>query len=127
MTQENNQNAVKHGGAGALKRIDQGKEFIGIARDAELAVEKELADLGRSEIVQRNAVRLQAVTDLYYSALIAAAQSGDVDQLTGLVAKYGWLASKALLAWDAVKKNNPGKHPGNIIDMLGGDNGQLSN
>ena len=54
--------ATKHGGAGAVRSIQQGAESLPgtPARDAELAVCSELENNGRYSLVVRNATRLQA-------------------------------------------------------------------
>ena len=68
MAVNNNQNAVKHGGAGALSRVQKSEPFLGLARIAQGEVEERLLEAGVEGELMRNAVRLQVVSDLYYGA-----------------------------------------------------------
>lgn len=116
---KNNQNAVKHGGAGALSRIAEGKDLIGLAATAQAEVQARVAEHGVDGELRRNAERWQAATDLYYNALMAALQSGDVERATGLLAKWGWGTNSAIRAWTAVKQTEKTKdNTGKIIDSL---------
>jgi hypothetical protein len=104
---EGNRIAVKHGGAGAVKRVQDGKPLVGIAREAELAVYDELDAEGRYTLVVRNAARLQACADLYWNAVSKAATHGDLEALDRYVKRYGWLAGVSLRAWAQVKAETP--------------------
>jgi len=99
-------NAVIHGGAGALKRIEQGKALVGLASIEERKVEEELAQPdGRRAVVQKQAQRLEACARLYWGAVCAALDEGDIPQATALVKVYGWVqasAVRAMLAIDQV-------------------------
>lgn len=108
------QNAVRHGGAGAVKRIRQGKELIGIARQQELAVYQELEEDGLLALVVRNAARLQAACDCYWTALVTAAAGGDLELVHGYVKTFGWLAQAALRAWRQVEGTLP--DGGDVVD-----------
>lgn len=108
-----------HGGRGAIKRISQGKELVGLAAEAQSQVQARVADHGIDGELRRNAERWQAATDLYYNALMAALQSGDVERATGLLAKWGWGTNSAIRAWTAVKQTEKTKdNTGKIIDSL---------
>jgi hypothetical protein len=98
----NNQAAAKHGGEGALFSIKTGTKLTGPARDAEQAVYAELATEGRASIVVRNAARLQAAADLFWNALIAAGEKGDLQAINTYTARFGWLSQAALRAWAQV-------------------------
>ena len=114
-----NQNAVKHGGAGALRRIAEGKDLIGLAATAQAEVQARVAEHGVDGELRRNAERWQAATDLYYNALMAALQGGDVERATGLLAKWGWGTNSAIRAWTVVKQSEKKHdHTGKIIDAL---------
>lgn len=116
---KNNQNAVKHGGAGALRRIAEGKDLIGLAATAQAEVQARVAEHGVDGELRRNAERWQAATDLYYNALMAALQSGDVERATGLLAKWGWGTNSAIRAWTVVKQSEKTKdNTGKVIDAL---------
>jgi hypothetical protein len=95
--------SLQHGGAGAVKRIRDGEEFIGLARETEIAVQEELAQSGRLALLTRNACRLQTATDLYYGALLGAAEAGDLEQFTRHLKTWGWLAGSAIRAWAEVR------------------------
>ena len=119
MAEKGNQSAVKHGGAGALKRIVQGSEFIGLAAEAQKEVQARVQDHGIDGELRRNAERWQAATDLYYNALMAALQGGDVERATGLLAKWGWGTNSAIRAWTVVKQSEKTKdNTGKVIDAL---------
>jgi hypothetical protein len=104
-----------HGGEGATRRIREGKELIGIARQAELDVYAELEIDGRQAIVRRNAARLQAATDLFWNAVQKAAQDNDLDRLDHYVSRFGWLAGASLRAWAQVKIEE--ERPGTPVDV----------
>jgi len=119
MAEDNNQNAVRHGGAGALRRIAEGKELIGLAATAQAEVQARVAEHGVDGELRRNAERWQAATDLYYNALMAALQQGDIERATGLLAKWGWGNNSAIRAWTIVKQTEKTRdHTGKIIDAL---------
>jgi len=119
MAVKGNQNAVKHGGEGAMSRIAKGKEFIGLAADAQAEVQARVQDHGVDGELRRNAERWQAATDLYYNALMAALQQGDIERATGLLAKWGWGNNSAIRAWTIVKQTEKTRdHTGKIIDAL---------
>jgi hypothetical protein len=101
---KDNQNATKHGGAGAIKRITSGQPFIGIARDAEIQVQAEYEIDGPASLELRNAQRLQAAADLYWDAVSKAAEAGDLQAIDKYIQRYGWLASLALRAWTEIRK-----------------------
>lgn len=95
-------NALLHGGAAARRALTTGAEFTGPAREAELAVINELATDGRVSIMERLAVRLTAACDLYYNAVLDAANRGDERSYHSYLKSFGWLASKSLAAWALV-------------------------
>ncbi len=99
-----NQHAIKHGGAGAIKRIASGQPFIGIAHEAEVQVQAEYQTDGAGALELRNAQRLQAASDLYWGAISKAAEDGDLQTLDKYIQRYGWLASLALRAWTEIRK-----------------------
>jgi len=96
--------AVKHGGAGAIRRITKGQPFIGIAHDAEVQVQDEYKSVGPGALELRDAQRLQAAADLYWNAVSKAAESGDLQAIDKYIQRYGWLASLALRAWTEIRK-----------------------
>lgn len=94
----------KHGGEAGIQALTTGEEFtapLAMAKQAE--VETELANNGLESIVERAAVRLQTVSDLFYDAIQAASQQKDIEALDRWASRFGWLQSKALLAWAQVK------------------------
>jgi hypothetical protein len=117
MTGEGNQYATKHGAAGALKRITSGAPFIGVALDQQHAVEARLEAEGLEAIVQENAIRLQTATDLYYQAVLKAAQDGNAAAFDSYIARFGWIAGVTLRAWAQVKQDRKGKG-GKITEVL---------
>ena len=103
-----NQNAeIVHGGAGAVKRIQAGKPFVGLAAQEEANVKADLETLGRAELVRENAIRLHTACRLYWGAVQSAADAGDLEKLDSYVARFGWLAGSALRAWAQMRQERP--------------------
>lgn len=100
-------NNLQHGGAGALKRIEQGKELVGLAAIEERAVADELAQPdGRRDVVQKQATRLEACARLYWGAVCSALDAGDIQQATAFIKVYAWVQASAIrgmLAIDQVE------------------------
>lgn len=97
--QPGDRNALQHGGAAARVALTKDIEFTGPAHEAELAVREELATDGRVSIMERLAIRLTAACDLYYNAVVDAANRGDERSYHSYLKSFGWLASKSLAAW----------------------------
>jgi hypothetical protein len=112
-----NQNSTRHGGEGAIRRIAKGQPFLGIALDQQQAVEARLEAEGLDAIVQENAIRLQTATDLYYSAVLKAAQDGDTAAFDRFIARYGWIAGVTLRAWAQVKQDRK-QSGGKLAEVL---------
>ena len=114
------QNALKYGGEGAVKRISTGKPLIGIAAEEEKAVTAELAERGVSDIVRADAVKLQAAANLYWNAVMKAAQDGDINALDRYVARFGWIQGVTLRAWMQVRSDEKDKAKGGvpIVDVI---------
>lgn len=105
-----NQNAIKHGGEAALASISKGEPFHGLASEAEAAVSAELVNSGAYFMIERNAVRLQTACELYWGAIMKAAETGDLHSLDHYVARFGWLASVSLRAWAQVRQEQRRKN-----------------
>ncbi len=105
MTPKGNQNALKHGGEAAIKRIQAGKPLSGLAFEAEQAVIAELQTAGIEQIVKRDAIQIQSVADLFLNVVIKTAQDGNIAALDGYIGRWGWLQGAALRAWAQVKAN----------------------
>ncbi len=120
MTDKGNQHAIKHGGEGAIRRISEGKPFLGLAADEQKAIEAELQASGQAEIVKGDAIRLQTAANLYWNAVMKAAQDGDIAALDRYVARYGWLSGVTLRAWQQVAANDKAAaHNGpSVIDVI---------
>ena len=109
---------LKHGGEGAVARIRDGDKFIGLARKAELAVYDELSEGGRYCLLVRNAARFQAAADLFWGALMGAAEDGNLGQFHGYVKTWGWLNGAANRAWREVREEEAGQDGGLMIDAF---------
>ena len=103
--------ALKHGGEAAIKRLADGQPFTAMALERQGQVEVELADSGVDAIIERNAVRLQTAADLYFDALLKAAQDGNEKLFDGYVGRFGWLTGKTLLAWAQVRESRKSGKP----------------
>ena len=107
-----------HGARGALKRIDQGKPMVGLAKAAQDEVLDRLDADGMEGELQRNAVRLQVVSDLYFAALTKVLQDGDHDKATEYLSKWGWITAKTNLAWQAALKLKPKDDRASMTEVL---------
>lgn len=115
---KDNQHAFKHGGGAAIARIREGQPFTGLAQEEEQRVLTEYEVEGRLEIEKQTAIRLQTAQNLYWSAILKAAQNGDIDSLDRYVSRFGWLAGVTLRAWDQVGKSEKKQNKKSIIDIL---------
>ncbi len=115
-----NQSAVKHGAEGALRRRNEGKPFIGLAAEEEKAVLADLQEMGIAELVKRDAIRLQTITNLYYAAVQKAAETGDIMAFDRYVARLGWLAGVTLRAWQQVTNDqkDAAKSAAGIVNVM---------
>jgi hypothetical protein len=111
-----NNHAEKHGGAGALQKIQRGEPFTGLAVEAERQVKADLLDVGAAGMVKQQAIRLQTVASCYYGAILACQ---NVEEMAALIKVWGWVANSALRAWQAVEvaEKNAGKGV-SIVDVL---------
>jgi len=109
---------LKHGGAGAVHAIQQGKPFTGLAAAAEADVYQELAEDGPYSLVEKNAVRLQAACDLYWAAITKAAEDRDLNALDRYISRFGWLAGTSLRAWAQVRQDEKDKDNISAGDVL---------
>lgn len=96
--EEGNQAAIKHGGEAGIKALTTGEPLTGLAKQAEDGARDRLEVDGRAAVVRENAIRLQAVADLFYNAVQKAANDGNLALLDRYAARYGWLAMSALRA-----------------------------
>jgi hypothetical protein len=116
MAKQGNQNALKHGGGSAIKRLTNGAPFVGIALEAQKDVEARLEAEGLEAIVQSNAIRAQTCLELYYQAVLKAAQDGNTAVFDMYSARFGWLIGVTGRAWMQVKADRKGK--GGRIDQV---------
>jgi hypothetical protein len=94
---------VTHGGAGGLKRIEAGKELVGLASIEEHKVEAELAQPGgRRNVVQKQAQRLEACARLYWGAVCSALDAGDIERATQFIKIFAWVQAAAIRGMLAV-------------------------
>ena len=97
--------SVNHGGGAARAALSKGAPFTGMANARQDEVIAELENGGLESIVERNAIRLQTAADLYFDALVKAANDGNEEKIDSYVRSFGWLSGKVIVAWEAVKKN----------------------
>lgn len=112
-----------HGGEKGIKQLQRGEPLTDLAAEAEVGVRTELAsDAGLTGIVERDAVRLQSVADLFFAAVVKAAQDGDLANLERYSARFAWLTAAAVRAWLATNDLQKKDGRNNILEMLkGGD------
>ena len=119
---EENDSAVRHGGAGAIRRIAEKQPFIGIAADEQKAVEADLQLNGTDKITELNCIRLQTAMNLYWNAVQKSAADGDLESFDRYISRFGWLAGVTMRAWAQYNADAKAKSRGNIIDLLKGGN-----
>jgi len=117
---KHNQRALKHGGEGAVRHIKEGTPFIGQAADEERAVSDELEAMGITELVRRDAIRLQTAMNLYWTAVLTAAQEGDLPALDRYIARFGWLGGVTLRALAQLQADEKAraKTAAGIVDVM---------
>ena len=101
---EGHQTALKHGGAGAVKAITEGRAFQGLAAQAERDVIHDLQESGRQFLVEEIATRAHTALRLYWAAVQKAADAGDLEKLDNYCKRFGWLAGVASRAWREVRE-----------------------
>lgn len=110
-----------HGGEKAVKQLQHGEPLTGLAAESEAAVRVELAsDEGVAGIAERNAIRLQAVADLYYQALQRACDLQQLQLFDSYSQRFAWLSAAAMRAWVAARDLQEKSTRPNVIDMLKG-------
>ncbi len=90
---EGNQAALKHGGAAAYRAIAQKKEFTGLARETEKAIEDDLHSNGSKAMLAKDCIRLHTAAELYWGHILGAIEAGDMPRFESYVKTYGWLAT----------------------------------
>jgi len=113
-----NQNALKHGVDGAIKRVLDGEPFIGLAADEEKAVTLDLAEMGVTEIKRTNAIRLQTTLNLCWNALDKALQDGDLVAAERFIRLHGWLSGKSKDAWKEVQADAKDDSHKDALDLI---------
>jgi hypothetical protein len=118
--EKGNQANLRHGGEGAIRRVAENKEFIGLAREEQWAVEGEFQDAGQAALVRKNAMRLQTGLNLYWNAVEKAAADGDLAAFDRYIARYGWLSGVTLRAWAQVAQDEQkaARRGAGVIDVL---------
>lgn len=118
MTEKDNQNAAKHGGAGAIRRLSKGEPFVGLAKAAQDDVLDRIETGSMEGELQRNAVRLQAAADIYWPVFVKTLEEGDIKRATDYLAKFGWLTNSAIRAWQAAVKLKPKDDDSGATEVL---------
>lgn len=96
-----------HGGESAVKSIQRGESFTGLAAQEERTVTADLETRGRREMVREQCIRLHTASRLYWNAVQSAADAGDLAKLDGYIARFGWLAGASLRAWAQLRGEEP--------------------
>jgi hypothetical protein len=107
---------IEHGGEKAVKQIQHGEPLTGPAAAAQLEVRADYEAGGAPAMIREQAERLHTASRLYWEAFLAACTAQNLDLLDGYAARFGWLASSALRAWEALERTNKGK--GSRIDAV---------
>jgi hypothetical protein len=116
--------APANGGERGIKDLTAGAPLRGLAAESQREVEAELEAEGRAAIVRRAAVRLEAVSRLFFNAILSAADRGDFAKLAAYAQRFAWLQSRALAAWMAVatdeKNADKGTTARDVLDAIKG-------
>jgi hypothetical protein len=105
-----------HGGASARDKLSTGQAFTGIARIAQEDVEVQLANEGAEAMLELNAIRLQTVSQLYFTAITQAADSKDNAAMTTAIKTWAWVTNSATRAWEASLKAKKLSKRDGIVD-----------
>jgi len=100
--------ALRHGGEAAIKRLQHGEPFDGLALEAYQGVLEELGiDLdkltGVDRVRVRRAARFEAVARLFDGAALAAAAAGDLERWERYQRRSGWIGDKGFRAFGEVR------------------------
>jgi len=113
-----NQNAVKHGIDGAIKRASEGKPFIGLAAEEEKAVIADIDQMGIAGLKKSNAIRLQTIQNLIWNALVKALQDNDLATAERYMRLQGWLSSKVRDGWKDVLEDLKQDDHKDAVDVI---------
>lgn len=113
-----NQNAVKSGVYGAIKRISEGKPLIGIAAEEEAAVIREVELAGISPLKKSVAIRMQSVLNLTWNTINKAVLEGDLETAERYIKIFSLLSPRALAAWNEVQKDDKDRERGGVSDAV---------
>lgn len=101
----------KHGGEGALTRLNDGRPFVGLALETYHSIlerwgytDSELASHGLVGDIVRETARQQTVTELLHAATLGAAELGDLEKWDRFVKRWGWRSDKSLAAMRELAK-----------------------
>jgi hypothetical protein len=72
-------------------------------------------------MVEKNAVRLQVASELYWNAVQKAAESGDLKKLDHYISRFGWLAGASLRAWAQLRQEERRRPTADITTILRGN------
>lgn len=110
---------TKHGGAGALKAIQDGKPFAGLPAERKLEIQARIESEGPEAVLIDLAGDFVTVADLYRTAVFSAIESGDTDKMTAYIKTWGWINGHAIRALDLVCKiRRAGEHGPTARDVL---------
>ena len=115
---EGNKAAIRHGGEAAVKALQRGEPYKGLAAQAEREVQADLEESGRVSLVREIAVRAHTAMRLYWAAVQTAADDGDLDALDRYCKRFGWLAGVAGRAWREVREElKDTRGAGDLLDV----------
>lgn len=110
----------EHGGRAAMIAINKGLPFKegSTAALEELAVREQLESQGHRSMFVENAARLQVVARLYWSAIMADIEAGDLEQLDTHVQTFVKVTSRAGLAWASLATDEREQARGTLDELL---------
>lgn len=88
-----NQNAVKHGGAAAVKALQFDQPFNELASEVEKQLKVDYASEGPEAMLQRDCIRIHTAAELYWQAILGANEEKNMPKFESYVKVYGWLAT----------------------------------
>ena len=99
---------LRHGGEAAVKALQHGQPFDGLALESYEGVLGELGiDLdkltGIDRVLLQRAARLEAAARLFDVAGLAAAASGDLDRWERMQQRMGWIGGKSAAQFEKLR------------------------
>jgi hypothetical protein len=115
---EGNQAATVHGGAAAVRSIATKTPFTGLAGEVEKKIQSDYELEGPAAMLLKDCVRIHTAADMYWQAIMGAAESGDVTKFESYVKTYGWLATAGARLLGQLAATQGKEAPTKALDVI---------